>query len=534
MYQICVPDDEGLVTSLQKMPTLTVDDDVQVPTRDGTKLATTVFRPAGAGPYPSVLMRTPYDRTSASSTTLQVHAPALAAAGYAVVLQDVRGRFGSEGTFEPFVAEQEDGIDSLDWLAGQTWCNGRIGMAGVSYNAFTQIAVVAAGAEHLQAWVPGLTPADIRTTWIRQGGVFDLGFHLAWGLGSIVGQDRRTQDPRAISAAFNDPGRTVRRGSTDQPELITHPAGSWYGAWLGSADPYPDDMRVPTLSALETVHTPGLVIGGWFDVFCQGSIELGSALRRVDPDAHALVVGPWDHAGLPLRRRSGDRDFGATAVVDLHQSQKAWFDRHLREVDSPTPCVEVFVTGANRWIDAAALPTATPRQLTLTSRMTIEERGEGGEHRVRLDAADPTPTLGGRVFPWEPVLRCGSFEQSRRRHRSDVLAFSGRPLDRPMLVVGPVKCRIQLGSDVDRPTVALTLLQINAEDTAFNIADGLGMSSAPAGDEDEIVVGDIAHEFAAGSKIGLDVAFGSFPRLAPSTGTRTVGRAVLTVPEVRP
>ena len=516
------------------MPTLIVDDDVRVPTRDGTNLAATVFRPAGKGPYPAVLMRTPYDRTSAASVTLQVNAPALAAAGYAVVLQDVRGRFGSEGDFEPFVSEQEDGIDSLDWLAGQSWCSGRIGMAGVSYNAFTQIAVVAAGTDHLRAWVPGLTPGDVRTSWIRQGGVFDLGFHLAWALGAIIGNDRRTQDPQALSAAFNDPGHTVRRGPTDQPELTTHQAGSWYRAWLDCTDPYPDDIRVPTMAALGAIRTPGLVIGGWFDVFCHGSIELGATLRTADPENHAYIVGPWDHAGLPLRRRSGDRDFGAAAVVDLHRSQLAWFDRHLRDLDFPTPRAEVFVTGADRWADAEALPAATSRQLTLTSGQTIEENGDTGEHQVTLDANDPTPTLGGRIFPWEPLLRCGSFDQSRRRQRSDVLAFTGPPLERRMLVVGRVRCRIHLRSDVDQPTVAVTLVQVNADDTAFNIADGLGMSPARAGDEGEIevVVGDIAHEFAAGSRIGLDIAFGSFPRLPPQTGRRSVGQAILTLPEV--
>ncbi len=518
------------------MPTIVIDNDVRVPMRDGTSLAATVFRPSGRGPYPAVLMRTPYDRSSAASVTLQVNAPELAAAGYAVVVQDVRGRFESGGEFEPFVSEQEDGIDSIDWLAGQVCCDGSIGMAGLSYNAFTQIAVASAGLENLKAWVPGLTPGDVRWTWVRQGGVLDLGFHLAWALGAIVGSDWRTDDPHSLLAAFDDPARIVRRGPSDQPELTNTRAGSWFRSWVDSADPYPNDKRVPPIDNLGHVRSPALVIGGWFDVFCQGSIQLGTALRRTNPDLHAVIMGPWDHSGLPFRRRSGDGDFGRDAVLDLHSLQKGWFDRHLRLLDSKEPQSAVFITGLNRWVDTSDLPTPIPRMLRLTSRMGIEQDGVDGDHAVTLDPGDPTPTLGGRLFPWEPFLRCGSFDQRGRRNRHDVLAFTSRPLDDKLLVVGPVTSRIQLQANVAAPTVVVTLVEIGADGTAFNIADGLGIGHATAGEvgEIDVIVGDVAHEFSPRSRIGLDIAFGSFPRLAPELGTRTVGRATLTLPEIAP
>ena len=166
------------------MLSVSVDLGIDVPMSDGTGLATDVIRPTGGGPAPAVVVRTPYNRRTPASRSLQVDGLRLAEAGYAVVIQDVRGRFASGGHFEPFVNEQDDGVDTVEWAAAQPWCNGRVGMAGTSYLGFCQLATAVRRPEPLQAIMPGLTPCDVRDGWIRESGEANHGFNLAWILGA--------------------------------------------------------------------------------------------------------------------------------------------------------------------------------------------------------------------------------------------------------------------------------------------------------------------------------------------------------------
>ncbi len=296
-------------------------------------------------------MRTPYDRTTYASVSLQVHALRLARAGYAVVLQDVRGRFGSGGDFEPFVNEQADGLATLDWVTSMPWCNGAVAMGGVSYNAFNQTAAATSGHGSLKAIVPALAPGDVRDTWIRRGGALDIGFHLPWALSPIAPLDRRTRDVEALFAAFDDPWETSAMG-VEQSVLRTTPAASWFFDWAADQDPYPGDPRVPTEADLAQLVAPALVVAGWYDVFAAGSFRLFDALG----DRAHIVAGPWDHSGLPLGRRSGDVDFGRSAAVDLHQLQVDWYDAHLRGAGALPAKATVFVTGANDWVQMSAWP----------------------------------------------------------------------------------------------------------------------------------------------------------------------------------
>lgn len=153
----------------------------------GASLAADIIRPA-TGRHPAVVVRTPYDRKTAASTALQVSALRLAEAGYAVVIQDVRGEGESAGVFDPFVNEAVDGIATIEWVADQRWCTGAVGMAGISYLAYCQTAVAAAGLEQLRAWVPALAPFDVPNGWIREGGALQSGFHAALAEQGVIDQ----------------------------------------------------------------------------------------------------------------------------------------------------------------------------------------------------------------------------------------------------------------------------------------------------------------------------------------------------------
>ena len=467
-------------------------------------------------------MRTPYGRTTFASESLQVHALALADAGYSVVLQDVRGRGDSEGAFSPFVNEQSDGLDTIDWVADQSWCNGSIGLAGISYNAFAQTAIASGGSDAVACWVPGLAPSDIRTSWIRRGGVFDLGFHLAWGLGAIATVDARTERPEALLSAFDEPVATARRGIRGQSELASTPAGKWFFEWAESKDPYPENLGIPTHDQLASVEVPALVVAGWFDVFSSGSLELLESLRSGPRGGHhRLVGGPWDHSGLPLGRKAGERDFGLSAAIDLHELQLEWFDAHLKD-GGDVRHDRIFLTGRNAWTLEPSWPPTT-EDLTLylaADRLLTEEPGSPTAIEVSVDPNDPPPVPGGAVFPWEPALRPGAHDQRQRRDRPDVAAFSGRRLESPLIVAGSARVHVPVAGTPQRAVVA-TLVELTPSGPHWNISDGVGSIDAASGVA-SLHLGPVAHEFSIGSRIGLDLAFAADVRLAPAERGRSV------------
>ena len=209
---------------------VSIDYDVAMPMRDGVRLQADLFRPAGDGRLPVVLLRTPYDRQLGSTFGLQLNAVQLAAAGYAVVVQDTRGRFGSEGDFSPFVHEGRDGVDSIAWCAEQPWSNGRVGMAGSSYLGFTQVLTAKEQPEALKAWVPALSTIDARTAWVYEGSAFCLGFDLSWALLMMSG-DPRTRDLAAVQDALHMWPETVQTPIEQNP-IFDQPSGQFLRDWI--------------------------------------------------------------------------------------------------------------------------------------------------------------------------------------------------------------------------------------------------------------------------------------------------------------
>lgn len=498
------------------MTSLRVETDTGIPMGDGIVLRADVLRPSRPGRYPAIVYRTPYDRTSFASVSLQVHALRMAASGYAVVLQDVRGRFGSPGRFEPFVNEQSDGVDTIHWAAEQPWCNGRVGTAGISYNAFAQLATATAAPEPLRAWIPGLTPFDVRTSWIRDGEALNYGFHLAWMLGGIAPVDPRTPDPGAALEAYSDPASVARRDPAEQPELAASPSARAYFQWLEADDPYPDDERVPGPGDLGAVRAPALVMAGLYDVFQPGSFELHRALgAEAGHPSHALVAGPWDHTGLPFKRRAGDRDHGPGAMLDYHELQRAWMDAHLRDREPFDDVCRVFTTGAAEWEGHEQWPPpGTTRSFELNADGSLGSPGPGGEAALTVDAGDPTPSLGGRAYPWEPLLRPGSFDQRPREARPDVLVFTSDRLDRPYRITGPVTVETVVASDAGGTDVVAMLCDVASSGASWNIADGVrrvrGRIGEPA--NARVSLGHAAHEFRRGHRIRVSLSAAAFPR----------------------
>jgi putative CocE/NonD family hydrolase len=195
---------------------ITIDRGVRIPMRDGVGLIADVYRPSPEGRYPVLLQRTPYDRSSNTNAMLMLNPVRAATAGFAVVVQDTRGRFESEGDFEPFLADIADGYDTVEWCAGQSWSNERVGMYGMSYVGATQWLAAIAHPPHLMAIAPQLTSSSFNDGWLRHDGVLALGFAGSWMLGNLAPDTfrrLRARDPKY--------GPAMRRALATLDELGT-------------------------------------------------------------------------------------------------------------------------------------------------------------------------------------------------------------------------------------------------------------------------------------------------------------------------
>lgn len=496
--------------------TLSVDRHVWVPMADGVRLAADVFRPAGGGRHPVVLLRTPYDRRQAAAFGLQIDALRLAEAGYAVVTQDVRGRFASEGAFVPFEAEAADGAASIRWAAEQPWSNGIVAMAGMSYCGYAQVLAARERPEPLRAWIPAFCPIDVRTEWIYDGEAFQLAFNLAWTLASVAAPDRRTADPAAVMAALDDWATTVERDVGHRPELADSPAADVFRAWLERRD---DGAWWSSMSGRGAGRhdASALVVGGWFDVFHRGTLALHRELADGRPASTTLLVGPWDHSPLPLGSRSGDVEFGWRAALDLPGLSLRWLDHVLR--DGPAPLdrpARTFATGANAWLDWDAWPPPTQTEVRYTAPggRLLREAPPAATDRFRFDPADPTPSVGGRVYPRPGQMRAGQLDQAERHRRADVVSFATEPTERERLIAGPVRAQVWSAA-AGAGDISATLVDIWPDGRALNVAEGVtrrfGLEQETACFD--VDLGHVAHVLLPGHRIGLAVSAAAFPRV---------------------
>jgi len=310
--------------------------------RDGTTLVAEVNLPdaAARSTVPAVLVRSPYHRS-----LFEIEVRPLVEAGFAVVIQSVRGRHGSEGTFVPYFHEGDDGYDSVEWVAGQPWCDGNVAMMGSSYGGWVQWAAAREHPPHLRTFVSSACCARWTGEWPWRNGVLWPGA-ITW-LHMVAGSEDYTLTPVEV-AHLDDP-----------PTPLNH-FQDRYHAKLPMADdwlkhPTPDGYWSPIqLAAADFagIDLPVLHITGWFDRCQLGAQFLYDGMRRHSParDRQALIVGAWDHTIREMRRSYDSVDFGRESVIDFHGERIRWFDRWLRGgPPGEEPSARVFVTGARRW-----------------------------------------------------------------------------------------------------------------------------------------------------------------------------------------
>lgn len=540
---------------------LAVDRHVPVPMRDGVTLYADVYRPAGPGPYPALLQRTPYDRANLrGSGSFVLRA---ASAGYAVVMQDVRGRFGSEGRFDAFVNERADGEETLAWLAAQPWCDGAIGMFGGSYVGLTQWQAAMSGHPALKAIAPAITAANYHDGWAYQGGAFALGFNLSWTMGNLAlntaGPVRAT-DP-AMAAAYE----TLVDGTDALPEMFPRLPLRDQPAFAETAPFYDDWINHPAYDefwqaldvsrAYARMPVAAFNIGGWHDIFLKGTIENYIGMRARGPEAararQRLLIGPWNHGGMASGNPIGEYDFGMRStggMIDLDGMHLRWFDRWLREVDSGLdrePPVRLFVMGSNTWRDEREWPLARTQWQawylhsggrantrngdgTLSRETPADEPPDAFVYNPR----DPVPTRGGGLCCNAVFTMGGAYDQREIESRADVLVYTTPPLDAPVEVTGPVKLILHAATSAPDTDWTAKLVDVSPCGHARNLTDGIlraryrtSMAEGVLLTPGEVIAYEVdlwatSNLFLAGHRIRLEVSSSNFPRFDrnPNTG----------------
>jgi len=477
-------------------PPYGVERDVMITARDGVKLATDIYLPANEGRnilhLPTILMRTPYDK----AVRAPAFAPYFAAHGYAVVVQDVRGRYHSQGHWNALRDDGADGADTVAWIARQPWSDGKVGTVGTSYEGGTQHALAINGAPSLKAMIPLFAMSDVGRYGVRHNGAFELRFfNWVFSMGdpggppNLIAAARAASDPAAAPALadlVNHVDEYVRalplRAGTTPLKFAPD-----YEHWLIEAMSHGDDEQFWNDFGADVVDNvaryqdvPAYHVTGWYDSWTLQVANLNyPLLSAAKKSPQRLIVGPWIHS-RPAISYAGDAQFTADAAIDLNAFQLRWFDHWLRGVDNgvdreapvriyvmgggdghKTPEGRIFVGG--HWRDEPAWPLAraVPTAYYLHPGGLLSPRAPEAAAPVSwlFDPHKPVPTLGGNISSQGNLATQGVADQRCRSTlpfctdtnplsaRNDVIVFQTAPLEQDTEVTGPLVVKLWASSD---------------------------------------------------------------------------------------
>ncbi len=455
--------------------------DVPVKMRDGVTLYADVWLPEVNGKFPVLVYRTPYGKSGAPKewTTFDK----AVARGYAIVIQDVRGRYTSEGNFDPYRNEGRDGFDTIEWAAAQPWSNGVIGTFGLSYPGAVQWLGAVENPPRLKAMVPAMTFSTPRN-FFYSGGVFDNSW-LDWIWFNIAPDIRRKkqlpgpQTRRAASVIWKTDHERMQNflPMSELPDLkqvapfyyqwLAHPPASDWWDWAELRGKY------------DRVHAAVLNISGWYDEAYgpDGATTNFNGLlaaRKNEPNPRtATIIGPWTHGELE-RSKAGDRDFGPSAAVDYDEIILRWMDHYLKGLDNSVgkeKPVRIFVMGADTWRDEDAWPLArakeTPMYLTTAknSDTTLALTGSPCKQCEPFAEflSDPANPLR------DPYDQLGARDYKSFAGRKDVLLFDSAPFASDTEVTGPIRAEIYVSADVPDFDLWVRILDESPDGAAYNL-----------------------------------------------------------------
>ena len=547
----------------QSIP-IRVDQNVPARMRDGTTLYADVYRPEAPGRYPVILTRTPYDKDNYGTRVDSLDPIRAAREGYAVVIQNVRGRYNSEGEFYTFMNEIEDGYDTVEWAAAQPWSTGKVGMHGGSYVGATQWLAAVSRPPHLAAIFPSITSHDYYEGWTYQGGAFQLNFALNWSLSlSLANMENLSRslgdlaaEGKVMAEAFDHLHDAVGfLPLKDYPALSAPGLAPYYYDWIKHPENDSYWHRWNIEDRHHTIQVPAYSMGGWYDIFLGGTIRNFVGMRKTGATAEArrgqkLIIGPWFHDSDP-GNKTGEVDFGLasdTASFDFHGIKLRWFDHWLKAEENgiiDEAPVRIFVMGANVWRDEGEWPLSRTRYVnyylhsdgnanTLNGDGSLSPEAPGDERWdvFLYNPVNPVPTRGGGLCCHEAAYPPGALDQREVESRADVLVYSTPPLEKDTEVTGPVAVTLWAASSAVDTDFTAKLVDLCPCGGAINLTDGIiraryreSTTQARLIQPDEVYEYKIdlwatSNVFKAGHSIRLEISSSNFPRFDrnPNTG----------------
>ena len=554
-----------------------IDRNVFVPMRDGVRLATDIYRPAGPGRLPIILIRTPYSkdiRYAKRYAEPRFIVQFFNQHGYAVAVQDTRGRFNSEGRFIASGGDAEDGYDTVDWLARQAWSNARIGAYGCSYEGDVQVFMAREKHPALKAMIPqasgsavGSLGGQYRYFGVRVGGAVEWAQSIGWfgEKGEKVFLRLSADLPQRDYNASAHLWDRVRRAA---------PIDFWKAAWhlpmksaLSAQGLPPTDfedhiVRTPTdsyweglpyMSRGQTSDVPALFINSWFDFGADMTLLEFNHFRdhsvsKVSRDNQFVIMSPHSHCdfenGASQSTRVGELEVGDTRF-DYRQAYLTWFDAWLKE-DVPArqaigrwPKLRYFAMGRNRWQETAAwpLPCSVEKAYFLSSGGRANSLNGDGELRAEpapqgspadtflYDPANPVPSRGGSMCcTGTPDALPGALDQRSVEARTDVLVYTSEELTHEMEVTGIPRVILHVSSDALDTDFTVKLLDVHPDGRAFNLLEGILRARYREGQDRQmwmqpgkvyeltVPFGATSNVFRPGHRIRLEVSSSNFPR----------------------
>lgn len=500
---------------------------------DGILLYGDHYKPVGGGLYPTVLIRTPYGRGGPVGPTGLLHdfiAQRFAERGYNVFLQDVRGCYDSEGEFDPFLHEADDGRTTLKWIEEQPWFNGVLGMWGPSYLGYVQWAIAGDAPLYVKAIMPLISASDLVKSSFRDGAL-PMDMILRWII-QLKALDRKSYFANWFGLRRMLPTRmdgVVDRVSMDLPlsDLDLKTVGEkvpFVREWLQHIqpdDPYWDQFDIS--KTLDRVTASTHMVTGWYDIFLRETLEDYLALTPTHGTRSFLTIGPWHHV---------DPD----CLLESLRLGIDWFDAQLKgqRGDLKRKTVRLYVMGRDAWREFDSWPPESqPLAYFLHHNQSSMEdtagglslQPAGGDQVVDTyiyDPYDPTPAVGGAVMNFS----AGAVDNRDLEARPDVLTFTSEPLKDPLEVIGPVRLELYVRSSLAYTDFFGRLCDVYPDGRSINICDGLLRISPDTGTSGrdgtrliEIDMWSTAHQFIPGHRIRLQVSSGAHPRWYRNLGT---------------
>jgi predicted acyl esterase len=508
--------------------------EAMVAMRDGVTLAADVYLPQNSnasGRWTTVLIRTPYNRKSAPALSYR----SFVRRGFALVIQDVRGRYGSHGQFGYVRQEGPDGNDTINWVAAQRWSNGRVVMAGSSFLGITQWWAAVEGNPHLLAISPvNAGDDDYLDRFYSTGGSMQLGHRLLWIAQNLKPSSRMPISPG--SYLWHLPLRTsdISASGTTLPlwqTALDHPS---YDAFWKS-----QSIR----EQIQQIRSPVMSFGGWFDNYAESDLDAFARLVK-DHKQVETWIGPWAHdAALKFPTR----DFGREAHVPIRLKQAEWFDRlarHAEPHETSIPALHLFVMGPDVWREEHEWPLArthyTPLYL-LSDGNANSLQGDGGLRWQTVlksmfdtfvyDPRNPVPSSGGAVCCEPTVFPPGPLDQRSVEARQDVLVYTSAALTEELEVTGPVRTVLYVSTSANDTDFTAKLVDVQPDGLPLLVTDGIQrlryrlsldkpvLVKRNAAYQISVDTGVTSYVFAPGHKIRVEVSSSNFPRFDRSLNT---------------